>query len=68
MYGAPVPPEAGEAPPAPEEPRAECVPCPALSCSCVVDLTPLVLNPGGFQFSYLARNNVHNLHCPGFPW
>ncbi|XP_036679910.1 uncharacterized protein LOC118880355 isoform X2 [Balaenoptera musculus] len=34
----------------------------------VVDLTPLVLNPGGFQFSYLARNNAHNLHCPGFPW
>ncbi|XP_068418818.1 uncharacterized protein [Eschrichtius robustus] len=34
----------------------------------VVDLTPLVLNPGGFQFSYLARNNAHNLHCRGFPW
>ncbi|XP_061025230.1 uncharacterized protein LOC133075148 [Eubalaena glacialis] len=33
-----------------------------------VDLTPLVLNPGGFQFSYLARNNAHNFHCPGFPW
>nr|XP_020016239.1 uncharacterized protein LOC109684334 [Castor canadensis] len=34
----------------------------------MVDLTPLVLNPGGFHFSYLAGNNAHKLHCPGFPW
>ncbi|XP_023567554.1 uncharacterized protein LOC101562405 isoform X2 [Octodon degus] len=34
----------------------------------MVDLTPLVLNPGGFHFSYLARNSPHKLHCPGFPW
>ncbi|KAM6166364.1 uncharacterized protein O8D03_010387 [Erethizon dorsatum] len=34
----------------------------------MVDLTPLVLNPGGFHFSYLARNSPHVLHCPGFPW
>uniref|UniRef100_A0A8C0DFQ9 Uncharacterized protein n=1 Tax=Balaenoptera musculus TaxID=9771 RepID=A0A8C0DFQ9_BALMU len=54
--------------PFPPLPSTSCVPCPALSCSRVVDLTPLVLNPGGFQFSYLARNNAHNLHCPGFPW
>ncbi|XP_063082206.1 uncharacterized protein LOC100714893 isoform X2 [Cavia porcellus] len=33
----------------------------------MVDLTPLVLNPGGFHFSYLARNSPHKLHCPGFP-
>ncbi|KAM7234630.1 hypothetical protein CapIbe_014788 [Capra ibex] len=31
----------------------------------MVDLTPLVLNPGGFHFSYLTRNNVHELR---FPW
>ncbi|KAM9748438.1 uncharacterized protein ACBT57_011587 isoform 1-T2 [Dama dama] len=31
----------------------------------MVDLTPLVLNPGGFHFSYLTRNNAHKLH---FPW
>ncbi|XP_008840447.1 uncharacterized protein LOC103741446 [Nannospalax galili] len=35
----------------------------------IVDLTPLILNPGGFHYSYLARNSVvHKLHCPGFPW
>nr|XP_035932351.1 extensin-like [Halichoerus grypus] len=34
----------------------------------MVDLTPLVLNPGGFHFSYLAGNSAHKLHCPGFPW
>ncbi|XP_045675736.1 proline-rich receptor-like protein kinase PERK2 [Phyllostomus hastatus] len=34
----------------------------------MVDLTPLVLNPGGFHFSYLPGNSVHKLHCPGFPW
>uniref|UniRef100_H0XQK8 Uncharacterized protein n=2 Tax=Otolemur garnettii TaxID=30611 RepID=H0XQK8_OTOGA len=33
---------------------------------CMVDLTPLVLNPGGFHFSYLAGNSAHKL--PGFPW
>ncbi|XP_055260951.1 uncharacterized protein LOC129542499 [Moschus berezovskii] len=31
----------------------------------MVDLTPLVLNPGGFHFSYLTRNSAHKLH---FPW
>ncbi|XP_044786544.1 uncharacterized protein LOC102393963 isoform X2 [Bubalus bubalis] len=31
----------------------------------MVDLTPLVLNPGGFHFSYLTRNNAHELR---FPW
>uniref|UniRef100_A0A452DKL7 Uncharacterized protein n=1 Tax=Capra hircus TaxID=9925 RepID=A0A452DKL7_CAPHI len=35
------------------------------SCSHMVDLTPLVLNPGGFHFSYLTGNNVHELR---FPW
>ncbi|XP_007536515.1 uncharacterized protein LOC103125641 [Erinaceus europaeus] len=34
----------------------------------MVDLTPLVLNPGGFHFSYLSENSTHTLHCPGFPW
>nr|XP_031299023.1 uncharacterized protein LOC116150043 [Camelus dromedarius] len=34
----------------------------------MVDLTPLVLNPGGFHFSYLARNSAHKLHCQGVPW
>ncbi|XP_048199354.1 uncharacterized protein LOC125349333 [Perognathus longimembris pacificus] len=34
----------------------------------MVDLTPLVLNPGGFHFSYLAGNSAPKLHCPGFPW
>ncbi|KAM5312305.1 uncharacterized protein AAES06_021835 [Glossophaga mutica] len=34
----------------------------------VVDLTPLVLNPGGFHFSYLPGNSMHKLHGPGFPW
>ncbi|XP_062943832.1 uncharacterized protein LOC134370809 [Cynocephalus volans] len=34
----------------------------------MVDLTPLVLNPGGFHFSYLAGNSTHKLHFPGFPW
>ncbi|GAB5579316.1 uncharacterized protein LOC101086852 isoform X1 [Prionailurus iriomotensis] len=34
----------------------------------MVDLTPLVLNPGGFHFSYLAGNSAHQLHCPGYPW
>ncbi|XP_052595965.1 uncharacterized protein LOC128111738 isoform X2 [Peromyscus californicus insignis] len=38
------------------------------SKSHMVDLTPLVLNPGGFHFSYLAGNSAHKLHCPGFPW
>ncbi|XP_029778744.1 uncharacterized protein LOC115278427 isoform X3 [Suricata suricatta] len=33
----------------------------------MVDLTPLVLNPGGFHFSYLAGNHAHQLHCPGYP-
>nr|XP_048308355.1 uncharacterized protein LOC125411926 isoform X2 [Myodes glareolus] len=37
------------------------------SKSHMVDLTPLVLNPGGFHFSYLAGNSAHKLHCPGFP-
>ncbi|XP_041508591.1 WAS/WASL-interacting protein family member 3-like [Microtus oregoni] len=37
------------------------------SKSHMIDLTPLVLNPGGFHFSYLAGNNAHKLHCPGFP-
>ncbi|XP_043757056.1 uncharacterized protein LOC122693586 isoform X2 [Cervus elaphus] len=31
----------------------------------MVDLTPLVLNPGGFHFSYLTRSSAHKLH---FPW
>ncbi|XP_074177527.1 uncharacterized protein LOC141569184 isoform X3 [Rhinolophus sinicus] len=34
----------------------------------MVDVTPLVLNPGGFHFSYLPGNSAHTLHCPGFPW
>ncbi|XP_037353764.1 uncharacterized protein LOC119234826 isoform X2 [Talpa occidentalis] len=34
----------------------------------MVDLTPLVLNPGGFHFSYLAGNSAHKLRGPGFPW
>ncbi|XP_032201506.1 uncharacterized protein LOC116592386 isoform X1 [Mustela erminea] len=34
----------------------------------MVDLTPLVLNPGGFHFSYLAGSSAHKLHCPDFPW
>ncbi|XP_077730700.1 uncharacterized protein LOC144299188 [Canis aureus] len=34
----------------------------------MVDLTPLVLNPGGFHFSYLTGNSAHKLHCSGFPW
>ncbi|XP_046946299.1 uncharacterized protein LOC124519877 [Lynx rufus] len=34
----------------------------------MVDLTPLVLNPGGFHFSYLAGNSAHQLRCPGYPW
>ncbi|EPQ13488.1 hypothetical protein D623_10021796 [Myotis brandtii] len=34
----------------------------------MVNLTPLVLSPGGFHFSYLPRNGVHKLHYPGFPW
>ncbi|XP_075390785.1 uncharacterized protein LOC142429644 [Tenrec ecaudatus] len=34
----------------------------------MVDLTPLVLNPGGFHFSYLSGNTAHKLHCPAFPW
>ncbi|EDL77875.1 hypothetical LOC287935 (predicted), isoform CRA_a [Rattus norvegicus] len=38
------------------------------SKSHMVDLTPLVLNPGGFHFSYLAGNSAHKLHCPAFPW
>ncbi|XP_059732441.1 uncharacterized protein [Bos taurus] len=29
-----------------------------------VDLTPLVLSPGGFHFSYLTRNNAHKLQVP----
>lgn len=53
--------------PAWEEPRAD-VPLSALSCSHMVDLTPLVLNPGGFHFSYLAGNRAHQLHCSGYPW
>ncbi|EDL09832.1 mCG15632 [Mus musculus] len=38
------------------------------SKSHMVDLNPLVLNPGGFHFSYLAGSSAHKLHCPGFPW
>ncbi|XP_039724370.1 uncharacterized protein LOC120606848 isoform X4 [Pteropus medius] len=34
----------------------------------MVDLTPLVLSPGGFHFSYLPGNGAHKLHGPGFPW
>ncbi|XP_006140257.1 uncharacterized protein LOC102484099 isoform X2 [Tupaia chinensis] len=34
----------------------------------MVDLTPLVLNPGGFHFSYLTGSGAHKLHCPGLPW
>ncbi|KAM8813511.1 uncharacterized protein V5649_010380 [Rhynchonycteris naso] len=34
----------------------------------MVDLTPLVLNPGGFHFSYLPGSSAHKLHCPDFPW
>uniref|UniRef100_A0AC11CQP1 Uncharacterized protein n=1 Tax=Ovis aries TaxID=9940 RepID=A0AC11CQP1_SHEEP len=30
----------------------------------MVDLTPLVLNPGGFHFSYLTGNDMHKLHLP----
>uniref|UniRef100_A0A8C8ZKD8 Uncharacterized protein n=1 Tax=Prolemur simus TaxID=1328070 RepID=A0A8C8ZKD8_PROSS len=43
-------------------------PLPKLHVSCMVDLTPLVLNPGGFHFSYLAGNSARKLHCPAFPW
>lgn len=39
-----------------------------LSYSHMVDLTPLVLSPGGFHFSYLPGNGAHKLHGPGFPW
>ncbi|KAG8523113.1 hypothetical protein J0S82_012698 [Galemys pyrenaicus] len=38
------------------------------SCSHMVDLTPLVLNPGGFHFPYLTGNSARKLHGPGFPW
>nr|XP_021501612.1 uncharacterized protein LOC110553797 [Meriones unguiculatus] len=38
------------------------------SKSHMVDLTPLVLNPGGFHFSYLTGHSAHKLHCPGFTW
>ncbi|KAM5273562.1 uncharacterized protein ACOB6Z_004144 [Ctenodactylus gundi] len=34
----------------------------------ILDLTPLVLNPGGFRFSYLSGRSVHELHCPDFSW
>ncbi|XP_074062696.1 uncharacterized protein LOC141502050 isoform X2 [Macrotis lagotis] len=34
----------------------------------MVNLTPLVLNPGGFHPSWLSRNPTHKLQCPGFPW
>uniref|UniRef100_A0A4X2M3C2 Uncharacterized protein n=1 Tax=Vombatus ursinus TaxID=29139 RepID=A0A4X2M3C2_VOMUR len=34
----------------------------------IVDLTPLVLNPGGFNSSRLSGNPAHKLQCPGFPW
>ncbi|KAF6278096.1 hypothetical protein mRhiFer1_009382 [Rhinolophus ferrumequinum] len=34
----------------------------------MVDVTPLVLNPGGFHFSFLPGNSAHKLYCPGFPW
>ncbi|XP_023446895.2 uncharacterized protein C6orf132 [Dasypus novemcinctus] len=34
----------------------------------MVDLTPLVLNPGGFHFSYLPGSKACKLQCPGFPW
>ncbi|XP_036849100.2 uncharacterized protein [Manis javanica] len=34
----------------------------------MVDLTPVVLNPGGVHFSYLAGNSPDKLHGPDFPW
>ncbi|XP_043830982.1 uncharacterized protein LOC122734314 isoform X1 [Dromiciops gliroides] len=34
----------------------------------MVDLTPLVLNPGGFHSSWLSANPTHKLQCSGFPW
>ncbi|XP_037679395.1 uncharacterized protein LOC119524835 [Choloepus didactylus] len=34
----------------------------------MVDLTPLVLNPRGFHFSYLSGNGTCKLQCPRFPW
>ncbi|XP_072455789.1 uncharacterized protein [Notamacropus eugenii] len=34
----------------------------------MVDLTPLVLNPGGFHSFRLSGNPTHKLQCPGFPW
>ncbi|XP_056677322.1 uncharacterized protein LOC130458171 isoform X2 [Monodelphis domestica] len=34
----------------------------------MVDLTPLVLNPGGFHSSRLSGNSTHKLQTPGFPW
>ncbi|XP_036305665.1 uncharacterized protein LOC118725732 [Pipistrellus kuhlii] len=33
----------------------------------MVDLTPLVLSPGGFHLSYVPRNR-YKLHYPGFHW
>lgn len=50
---------------APPAPRTEAEPPASPSCSHMVNLTPLVLNPGGFHFSYLTGNNVHELR---FPW
>ncbi|XP_036596130.1 uncharacterized protein LOC118832856 isoform X1 [Trichosurus vulpecula] len=34
----------------------------------MVDLTPLVLNPGGFHSSLLSGSPTHKFQCPGFPW
>ncbi|XP_057347835.1 uncharacterized protein LOC130680701 [Manis pentadactyla] len=34
----------------------------------IVDLTPVVLNPGRVHFSYLAGNSPDKLHGPDFPW
>uniref|UniRef100_A0A8C8ZTQ5 Uncharacterized protein n=1 Tax=Prolemur simus TaxID=1328070 RepID=A0A8C8ZTQ5_PROSS len=70
----------GPFPPLPSKSVSGSIPCwrrswegqPLSPCSeqshCMVDLTPLVLNPGGFHFSYLAGNSARKLHCPAFPW
>lgn len=49
---------------APPPPAPRLSPRLPLSCSHMVDLTPLVLNPGGFHFSYLTGNDMHKLHLP----
>ncbi|KAM9099815.1 uncharacterized protein ACOB8E_007505 isoform 1-T1 [Sarcophilus harrisii] len=38
-----------------------------LSFNRMVDLTPLVLNPGGFHSSRLSGTPAHKLQCSGFP-